>query len=402
MNRGALSGLKVIEHAHFISGPFCAKLMADLGADVIKVEEPEVGDRARRNRPFLHDVAHSERSGLFLYLNTNKRGITLNLKNTTGRKVFKELIERADILVENNPPSVMKELDLDYKSLQRTNPGLIMTSITPFGQTGLYRDHKSSDLISFHMGGMGWITPDWVKDAAREPPLKGGGRQADFMTGVTAALATMGAFFARRSTGLGQHVDLSEQESVVYALARYVTHHFNGETDYRRAKAPTYERTVACKDGYIEFHVVEAVHWKAFKKVMGNPEALNDYKFKDYYSRCRNWDDLEPLVRKWAMEHTKEEICQSMQAERVALSPVNTTKDLLKSEQLAARGYFAGIDHPETGQISYPGVPYKFSRTPWQTNRPAPLLGQHNEEILCRQLGYTLQELTDMKESGIV
>src|SRR3989304_3206254 len=148
MDDRALSGLKVVEYARFISGPFCAKLLADLGAEVIKVEEPGTGDEARRRGPFLNDVPHPERSGLFLYLNTNKLGITLDVGNPKGAGIFRQLVAEADILVENNPPARMKELGLDYEALREINPRLIVTSITPFGQTGPYRDYKSTNLIS--------------------------------------------------------------------------------------------------------------------------------------------------------------------------------------------------------------------------------------------------------------
>ncbi len=401
MNYGALSDLKVIEYAHLVSGPFCAKLMADLGAEVIKVEDPKLADEARRKGPFLDSVPHSETSGLFLYLNTNKLGITLNLKSATGRKIFKELIERADILVENNPPSLMHELDLDYETLQKINPQLIVTSITPFGQTGPYRDYKSCDLVSFHIGGMGWVTPDWVKNPTLEPPLKGGGRQADFMTGITAALATMSAIFARQSSKPGQHIDLSEQESVVYALSRSIAMHFSEKLDYRRARTPTMERPIACKDGYVELHVVEDAHWQAFKKIVRLEELASD-RFKDYYARCQNWDDLESLLLQWTMEHTKEEIYHTMQAQHIAAAPVNTARDLLASRHFAERDYFVEVDHPEAGKITYPGTPCTLSQTPQQVNCPAPLLGQHNEEVLCRRLGYTPRELLKMREAGIV
>ena len=402
MEKGALSGLRILEFAHFISGPFCTKLMSDLGAEVIKVEEPKVGDEARRKPPFLKDVSHPERSGLFLYLNTNKLGITLNLKSITGREIFRRLAGQADVFVESNPPSAMESLGLGYDTLKRVNSRLIMTSITSFGQTGPYRNYKACDLVSFNMGGMTYVTPDWVADPDRDPPLKGGGRQADFNTGLTAALITMAAIHARHSTGLGQHVDVSEQEAVASALARVFVLQSSGAVGRRRGDAPTMERPLPCKDGYIEFHCVEGYHWQAFMKAMGNPEWGNDEQFKDYYARCRNWKILEPLLSQWTMERTKEQIYHTMQAERVAFSPVNTTKDLLGSAQLSARGFFVDISHPDAGKLTYPGTPFKFSRTPSQADIPAPLLGQHNEEILCGRLGYARQEVEEMKREGVI
>jgi len=197
MQAGALSGLKVLEYSQFIAGPFCGKFLADFGAEVIKVEEPGVGDEARRRGPFPNDIPHQEKSGLFLFLNTNKLGITLDVKSATGVKIFKDLVQQADILVESNPPQVMKALGLDYATLSKINPRLIMTSITPFGQTGSYRDYKSCDLVCSHMSQIAICQPFESRTTRREP-LKAGGYQTDFMAGLTGAVGTMSALLATR------------------------------------------------------------------------------------------------------------------------------------------------------------------------------------------------------------
>ncbi|MDY6973137.1 MAG: CoA transferase [Thermodesulfobacteriota bacterium] len=402
MGKGILSGLRIVECADLITGPFCTKLMADLGAEVIKIEEPTVGDKARRMPPFLEDVSHPDRSGLFLYLNTNKLGITLNLENVTAKVIFQQLVEQADILVENTSPHRMEGLGLGYDVLKTVNPRLIMTSITSFGQTGPYKNHKPCDLVSFHMGGMASVTPDWVADPDREPPLKGGGRQADFTTGLTAALITMAAMHGQYSTGLGQHIDVSEQEVVASALARVFVLQSSGAMGRKRGDGPNMERPLPCKDGYIEFHCVESHHWKALMKVMDHPEWGDSELFQDYYARCRNWKTLEPLLAQWTRKRTRDEIYHAMQAERVAFSPVNTTKDLLESAQLLVRGFFVAISHPEAGELDYPGTPYRFSGAPSSPDVPSPLLGQHNEKILCSRLAYTRQEVEEMKRDGII
>ncbi len=198
MVQGALYDLKILEYAQFISGPYCAKLMADLGAEVIKVEAPGLGDRARRYGPFPQDIPHPEKSGLFIYLNSNKKGITLDLHTTTGMKIFKELVRWADILVENNPPQFMKRLRLNYETLKEVNPRLIMISITPFGLTGPYRDYKTTELITFHMSGLGYETPGSVDDPEKEPPLKAAGHQASFLGGTMGALLTLFALHPTR------------------------------------------------------------------------------------------------------------------------------------------------------------------------------------------------------------
>ncbi len=215
MNSEALSGLKLLEYSEFVSGPYCGKLLADLGAEVIKIEKPGLGDKARSWGPFPQDIPHPEKSGLFLDLNTNKSGVTLNVESAMGVKIFKELVKRVDIVIENNPPQEMERLGLDYESLHQINPLLVMTSITPFGQTGPYRDHKACDLISFHISGEAYVNPaDGVDDIEQQPPLKGPMHRGDSMAGLTAAVCTMSAVFARQVTGQGQHVDLSEQEAL--------------------------------------------------------------------------------------------------------------------------------------------------------------------------------------------
>ena len=277
-----------------------------------------------------------------------------------------------------------------------------MTSISSFGQAGPYRDYKASDLVSFHMGGMGGVTPDSIDNPDQEPPLKGGGRQADFMAGLTAAMISMGAIHGCQSTGMGQHIDISEQEVIASALSRFLAIMSFGEGGRPRGSVATMERPLACKDGYIEFHCVEDNHWKALLKAMGNPEWGKNEIFQDYYSRCSNWKILEPLLLEWTRERTKEQIYHIMQSERVAFSPVNTTRDLLESAHLLSRGYFQDIRHPEAGELRYPGAPYKFSKTPWRADIPAPLLGQHNEEVFCNRLGHSRQELENMKNMGVI
>ncbi|MEE8397795.1 MAG: CoA transferase, partial [Desulfobacterales bacterium] len=225
MTDGALSDLRVIEFADFISGPFCAKLMADLGAEVIKIETPSSGDTARQTGPFPNDIAHPERSGLFLYLNTNKQSITLDPGTSAGADIFKELVKSADVLIENMPPSTMEGLGLDYESLRRINPGLIMTSITPFGQSGPYAHRKANDLICTQMSGLAYHTPSGGVDSPERPPLKPGGRQSDFIAGSTAAAATMFAVIARRTLGEGQHLDVSQHESNASFLRPQVAFH---------------------------------------------------------------------------------------------------------------------------------------------------------------------------------
>ncbi|MDY6893614.1 MAG: CoA transferase [Chloroflexota bacterium] len=404
MEQQALAGLNVVEYSHFITGPFCTKLMADLGAEVIKIEEPGSGDDARARGPYPNDTPHPEQSGLFLYLNTNKFGITLNPRTTPGAQIFKDLIREADILVESSHPGVLEELGLGYETLIQLNPRLIMTSITPFGQTGPYRDYKSCDLVNFHMSGIGRGIPMDVEHPEQEPPLKAGGHQSHFLSGMTAAMITVSAVLGRQATGQGQHIDLSEYETMAFGIARDIAT-YSHETiipTRSQSRLSGFGTFLACRDGYIQLYCTNERQWRDFIEVMGNPEWADDEMFKDAHSRATNWAMLEPLLLKWTMERTQDDIHHAIQSNHVPCSPVNTMAEVLNSNQLAAREFFIETDHPETGKVTYPGTPCHFSATPAHVPRPAPLLGQHNEQILCQRLGYTKQELVHMRETGVI
>ncbi len=415
MSRGALDDVKIVEYAHFISGPYCAKLLADLGAEVIKIEEPGVGDEARRAEPFLNDIPHPERSGLFLYLNTNKLGITLDLKTAAGLKLLKELLKEADIFVENNSPSVAKELGIDYESLKEINPRLIVTSITPFGQTGPYRDYKATDLICCHMGGLGHNTPGSVQNAAEQPPLRPGGRQTDFVAGSTGAMATLFALFARQATGQGQHVDISEQEAIA-SFVRMEIAFYTYNTERYLSIPPNRQRPsspvgfLPCKDGYIANGCREEYQWRHLFQTIAGTDREKEEKIMSFFdgevlsiaSIMQKWDTVRPFILEWTMNHTREEIFQMALANDFPITPSNTMDELFKSPQLAEREYFVEIDHPATGKLQYPGSPFKLDRTPGQVRRPAPLLGEHNEEILCQRLGYSKQDLIKLREHQVI
>ena len=214
MAEKALREARVLEYASLVSGPYCSKLLADLGAEVIKIERPGVGDEARRRGPFPDDIPHPERSGLFLYLNTNKKGITLDPKTQTGKRIFLELVKWVDILIEDKSPKEMEELGFTYEKLKEINPSLIMTSITPFGQSGPYRDYKAYHLNISHSSGGGYMTPPGSPNTDREP-LKGPGFFDDYVGGLFAAVATASALYVRPVIGSGQHIDTSKQEALI-------------------------------------------------------------------------------------------------------------------------------------------------------------------------------------------
>lgn len=407
MTQQALSGLKVLEYGQFISAPLCAKMLADLGAEVIKVEHPDGGDEARTCGPFPDDIPHPERSGLFLYLNTNKLGITLNTRTETGKKVFKELIEEIDILVENNPPRVMEEMGFDYASLSQVNERLIMTSNTPFGQTGPYRDYKGYDINIQAFGGI----TSAIGSPDREPlvfPLS----QAHAQGGVNAAAATMVALFAREKTGRGQHVDISESQLMSALQRGHVASYWRFQKLPSQRLGPRGSGRMwpyglfPCKDGYVSIMTLEDYHWKSFVAAMGTPEWTQDPRFtQDQFVRAEYTDELDAHLTDLLMDYTKKEIFEIAQfksKDQMPFVPVNNAKDLVESEQLKERDWFVEIDHPESGTLKYPGAPAKLSKTPWKIKHRAPLLGEHNEEVLCQRLNYSKEDMTEMQRAGVI
>jgi CoA:oxalate CoA-transferase len=402
MSEQALSHLKVIELSNFVCGPYCTKLLADLGAEVIKIEPPGTGDMSRRRGPFLNDTPDPETSGLFLYLNTNKLSITLDIKTTTGRNILKELIKQSDILVEDNPPELMQKLGLTYAELKKINPRLVMTSITPFGQTGPYRDYKALEMNLYHAGGEGYLLPIQSPDPSREP-VKGGGLVGDCVCGLSAAIATLSAAYCMGETGVGQHIDVSKQDVLQTMVLLEVAMFANMGIVRNRLRRPLLMPIpMECQDGYIMISALTNREWQDLKKVMGNPAWAADERFNVWITRHTNGDEINPHIRAWVKPHKKDELFRKLQENALVASPVNTSEDLVKSPQMESRGFFVNVEHPKAGKLKYPTVPYRFSHTPSRIERPAPLLGQDNDIIYCERLGYSKEEVTKLKETGVI
>jgi len=405
MSEQALAGIRVIEFGNLVSAPYCTKLMADLGAEVIKIEEPGRGDEARQRGPFPGNDPHPEKSGLFLYLNTNKLGITLNPSKPEGKKIFKALIQNVDVLVEDKSPGEMEKMGLEYDALKKINPGLIMASITPFGQTGAYKDLKAYQLNTVHVSGQGYLLPIPTLDMNR-PPVKAGGFSSDYDPGLLAAVAILGALYWKGATGQGQFIDLSKQEALI-SMQRIesVTFANSGESMSRQSQGRTRMPggIMPCKDGHVVLVTPEEHQWKALMTLMGDPEWSKSDLCKDPQARSDNAEKLTELITEWMLKHTKEEIFKKGQALSCPIAPVNSAKDVVESEQMEARKFFVKTEHPAVGQIKkFPSTPYRFSKTPWSLNRPAPLLGEHNQEIYGKRLGYTEDELIRLEQEGAI
>ena len=400
MAEQALEGIKVLDLSEYVSGAYCGKMLGAFGAEVIKIEKPGEGDGARKMGPFFEDRPHLERSAPFLYLNTNKKSITLNLRTQTGLKIIKELVKTADVLVENFEPRVMPALGLDYETLERINPRLVMTSISSFGQSGPYRDYKAASIIDYALSGHLYINGEPDRE-----PLQGPGPQPEYQGGLHGFLGTMMALYSREETGLGQWVDASIVECMAgfhqFTVTRYT---YGGEIKQRSGNRYESDHPIAiyaCKDGHVALSASSRAQQELLFSLIGMPELIEDPRFQTAQDRIANADVLDALILPWFKERTKNELFHTCSEWRVPCAPVSGPEELLNDPHYKARGFWVEVDHPETGKLTYPGAPFKMSETPWRAGR-APLLGEHNEEIYCGHLHYTREVLVRLRGMGVI
>lgn len=402
MSPAALQGLRVVECSVAGAAAYTGKLMADLGADVIKVEGPH-GDPSRRLGPFPGGQPHYEKSGTFLYLNCNKQGVTLNLRVPRGRGLLDRLLAEADVFVHDYSPPEADAMGITYGRISALNPRLVMTSITPFGQDGPYRDYKAYDLTIASAGGWTWVSGQPGGDHGL-PPLRAFGWQTAYQAGVNAAVATMGALFSRLKTGEGQHIDVSAQECITSILElNFVFWSYMRVPVVRWGQRPVQPIDFfQCKDGWIFVLCLEEQQWKSFVDMMGNPEWSEWDVFANTYVRASNWDVLKPLIQEWVAEWSVDDLYRAAQERRIPFAPVSTMADLLDSPHLKARGFFVEIAHPVAGSLKYPGAPYKLAGAPWEIRSPAPALGQHNEAVFAGQMGLSPDEIASLRKAGVI
>jgi crotonobetainyl-CoA:carnitine CoA-transferase CaiB-like acyl-CoA transferase len=401
MTPGALAGIRVLECGRTVAAAYATKLLADLGAEVIKIE-PREGDPARRRGPFPGGEPHPERSGLFLYLNCNKRGVTLDLGEARGRGLLGRLAEGADLLVHDLPPRSMDSHGLTYESLGERNPRLVLTSITPFGLTGPHRDYAATDLTLWNAGGVAYL--NGAPGAENLPPLKAYGQQAEYQGALNAAIVSLGALLARLRSGRGQHVIVSIQESLVAILELTFEYWpYMGLVASRLGRKPIQPLDfLECRDGWIFVCCVEEHQWTGFVELMGRPEWAETELFGNRLARGENWDALKLFLQEWAKDQSVDEIYRAAQRRRIPFAPVSTMGDLLSSAHLAERGFFAAVEHPELpGPVTVPGAPYRMARTPWTLRRRAPLLGEHNDEVYGA-LGLSVGERAALREDHVI
>lgn len=418
-HEAALSGYRVLDLTDD-KGYYCSKILAELGADVIKIEPPG-GDTSRNIGPFHKDTPDPERSLYWWAYNTSKRGITLNIESTQGKDIFRRLVKTADVVVESSPPGYMDSLGLGYTALSEINPGIVVTSITPFGQTGPYRDWKGPDLVGWALGGQAFTTGDEDR-----PPCRISFPQAYLHASNHAASGTLAALYYRELSGEGQHVDVSMQEAVVWTLMIVIQFWdmmkfsmFRGGSK-RRMGGPVARVLFPCKDGYVSFLIgggqlasismPPIIRWMAEEDMLGAFEDKKDWEPKDWSEKVDFWsmtqeelDVQEDSLIRFFANKTKAEIYEEALRRRIILYPASTTEDLADNTQLREREFYVGIEHPELDEtVTYVGAPYKMTETPWSISRRAPLIGEHNEEILGNELGFAKEEMRLLKEAGVI
>lgn len=387
----ALSDLRVVDLSNDIAGAFCSKLFADFGADVIKVEPPS-GDPTRSLGPFPGSNSDPEASGMFIYLNANKRGITLNLESERGRSLAADLVANADIVVENFAPGAMERMGLGYEVLNADNPALIMVSVTPFGQTGPWRDWQATELVEYAASGLSYVngSPD------REP-LKEPGFESSYQAGASGFLGAMTALAHRDFTGRGQQVEISIQEAASATFAPQFLGAIHSSESPSRGSTPL----LPCKDGYVSLNVRHDATWEYMWLFFDAPEIAQDTRFATAAERRRRADELEELLLPYLSRYTMEELFHGLAPLRLLIGMTLTVERLVDDPHLRERGFFASSPHPTSGEVTIPGAPFKMSETPWHLSSPAPTIGQHNAEALA-ELGLDAAEISRLKEEGAI
>jgi crotonobetainyl-CoA:carnitine CoA-transferase CaiB-like acyl-CoA transferase len=361
---------------------------------VIKVEPPGVGDVSRLAGPFAKQVPHGEQSATFLYLNTGKKSITLDIASQTGAAILRRLVQGCDIVIESFPPGYLEALGLGYAALEAGQPRLIYTSVTPFGQTGPYRDYQGSELVAQATGAL----MSTIGVPEREP-LKIGGNTAAYTTGISAFSATMLALYVRDLAGYGQHVDVSAMETITVAQIHASIQHQFGRTPVRRDNT-----LIRAQDGWVHPGLERGGRgdtWQRVCDLMGDPELAQNPAFHTPEARREHQQDLMARIGAWAATQPKEAIYHALQELRSVAGYVATVADLGQSQQLLAREFFQLIDHPCTGPATYPGAPMTIEGTAWRQAR-APLLGEHNAAVYGQRLGYTPEDLAHLRGLGIM
>ena len=393
---GPLAGMRVLELAQIMAGPTCGALLADMGADVIKVEKLPGGDDSRGYRePRVNGV-----SAPFMMLNRNKRGIALNLKHRQGREILLRMVRDADVLTENFRRDTMEKLGLSYDVLSRENERLIYCSITGFGRDGPLADKGGFDLVAQGFAGLMAITGE-----PGRPPVKNGNPVSDINAGILAALGIVAAYAHRQKTGRGQVVDTSLMEAALqqtywHAASYFATGQSPGPIGSAHILTAPYQ-AFSASDGFVNIGGANQANWERIADVLGHGEWRHDPRFSTNSARMENREALEALMNAVLITRTRDQWIAAFDAAGVPVGPVHSLAEALNHPQTLARGMVADLVHPEAGATKAIGCPIHFSHTPTRIDRPAPLLGEHTKELL-REFGYADAEIDAFLAEGVV
>ncbi len=395
--KGPLAGLRVVEMAHVMAGPVGGLLLADMGAQVIKIEKLPGGDDTRRTTP---PAIHGE-SASFMILNRNKRGVAVDLKAEQGQALVKRLLEQADIVIENYRPGTMEKMGLGYDVLQKLNPRLVYCKITGFGLTGPYAQRAGYDLISQGMAGLMSLTGE----GPGRPPVKVGVPVGDVTAGILAATGVLAAYIERLRTGQGQYVDTSLMEaSVVHtywpAAMALATGHSPGPMGSAHPVAAPYQ-AFPTQDGWLNIGAISKATWIGVSEVLGLPDLLTDERFADNGGRMRHLEDLVKLMSDVLQTRPTDYWVAAFERAGVPAGPVKNIRQTLDDPQTRVRDMVIKVDHPVAGEIDALGLPIKFSNGNGVTRRGAPLYGQHTREVMA-EIGYTESEIQQLIQAGVV
>jgi len=391
---GPLAGLKVIELAHVMAGPTCGLMLADLGADVIKVERVPGGDDTRRmDRPSVKGESAS-----FMAMNRNKRGIALNLKLPAAQGALKRMAARADVVTENYRKGTMEKLGLGYEALRAVNPAIIYCSISGYGRTGPYAEKGGYDLIAQGMSGLMGVTGE-----AGRAPVKTGGPVCDINAGLLGALGVVSAYVHRLKTGEGQLIDTSLFEAGIQQLYWQAAIHFAtgevpGPTGSAHILSAPYQAFRAA-DGWLNIGGANQANWERMCRVLGARDWLEDPRFRSNADRMKNLDALVPLMNARLKDRQVDDLIKALEAEGVPCGRINSIADVATDPQALAREMVVELEHPRAGRTRALGLPIKLSRTPGKVSRPAPVLGQHTREVL-EEFGFSRAEIDSLVGSG--
>ena len=400
LSKEILSGLRVLEWTEGVAGPYCAKVLSDLGAEVIKIESPGGGDPARQRGFYSSEMENTDEGGLFLLMNSNKKGITLDPSSFPDRDLFLRLIRKVDCLIEDRPPGEMEKMGLGPSVLLDIQPRLVITSITPFGQSGPYSNYKAYPLNTFHGGGSGYRIP-FDDDHPEKPPIRVWRHCGEIESGTTGALATLAAVFNVMKTGEGQHIDISKQEALMN-LERMDLGRYPNEALFLSRFVRPYRLggKFRCLDGYVVIIPVQEHQWKALVRLLGDPEWAGDEMCRDEFTRGEHYDKIQGRISEIIASMSKEDLYHKGQGYGVPISPIYKVSELRTSEQLKSRGFFVPMEHPRLGTLLLPSLPYVLQEGERREYKPAPKLGQDNENVFCGLLGLTKTEFGEFRRNG--